>query len=84
MPRFSKPRTSKGTIVRGISKHKVCIASAIDENDNMFLEIVGNGPITSDMVKISLGSKLGKVKKLITDCKSSYESLAIEKSLNLK
>ena len=84
MPRFSKPRTSKGTSKRGINGHKVCIESAIDENDNMFLEIVGTGPITSDMVKKSLGLKLGKVKKLITDCKSSYESLAKENSLNLK
>lgn len=84
MPRFSKQRISKGTSIRGISSHKVCIESAIDENDNMFLEIVGTGPITSDMVKKSLGSKLGKVKKLITDCKSSYEKLAKESHLNLK
>lgn len=84
MPRFSKQRMSKGTSIRGINRHKVCIESAIDENDNMFLEIVGTGPITSDMVKNSLGLKLGKVKKLITDCKSSYEKLANEKHLNIK
>lgn len=84
MPRFSKPRSSKGTTTRGISSHKVCIESALDENDNMFLEIVGTGPITSDMVKNSLGTKLGKVSKLITDCKSSYESLAKDNHLNLK
>lgn len=84
MPRLSKSRSSKGTATRGINKHKVCIESAIDELDNMFLEIVGTGPITSDMVKQSLGTKLGKVSKLITDCKSSYESLAQNKHLNLK
>lgn len=84
MPRLSKQRTSNGTSIRGISGHKVCIESAIDENDDMFLEIVGTGPITSDMVKKSLGLKLGEVKKLITDCKSSYEELAKEKNLNLK
>ena len=64
MPRYSKPRTSKGTTARGISSHKVCIESAIDEFDNMFLEIVGTGPITSDMVKKSLGEKLDNVKKI--------------------
>ena len=74
MPRASKPRSSKGTTTQGISKHKVCIASAIDENDNCFLEIVGTGPITSEMVKKSLTPKMGNVRKLITDCKSSYES----------
>lgn len=84
MPRFSKHRTSKGTSTRGISNHKVCIESAIDENDTMFFEIVGTGPITCDMVKTSLGPKLGNVSKLITDCKNSYEGLAKEMHLNLK
>lgn len=82
MPRYSKPRTSKGTTARGIGSHKVCIESAIDEFDNMFLEIVGTGPITSDMVKKSLGEKLDNVKKLVTDCKSSYEKLANINSLH--
>lgn len=84
MPRFSKSRASKGTSMRGINSHKVCIASAVDEFDHMFLEIVGTGPITSEMVKKSLGTKLGKVKKLITDCKNSYEKLAKESHLVLK
>lgn len=84
MPRHSKHRTSKGSSTRGISGHKVCIESAVDENDTMFLEIVGTGPITSNMVKASLGQKLGNVSKLTTDCKTSYESLAKEKHLNLK
>ena len=73
MPRFSKPRKSKGTTKRGINKHKVCIVSAIDENDNMFFEIAGTGPITSNMVTKCLTSKLKNVSKIITDCKSSYE-----------
>lgn len=84
MPRASKSRKAKGTSTRGISNHKVCIETVVDEHDLAFFEIVGTGPITSDMVKKSLGTKLGKVKKLITDCKSSYESLAHEKGLNLK
>lgn len=83
MPRFSKHRTSNGTTTRDISKHKVCVATAIDENDNMFLEIVGTGPITSEMIKKSLVPKLADIKKLITDCKSSYESPAIENGWNL-
>ena len=84
MPRFSKQRFSKGTTIRGISAHKVCIELTIDENDNMFLEIISTGSITSDMVKKSSGSKLGKVKFLITNFKSSYEKLAKGKRINLK
>lgn len=83
MPRYSKPRTSNGTTTRGISKHKICITSAIDEYDNCFLEIVGTGEITSNMIDNSLTTKLENVKKLITDCKSSYESIARQNNWNL-
>ena len=83
MPRYSKPRKSSGTTTRGINSHKVCIASAIDENDNVFLEIVGTGEITSEMVSNALTSKLINVKKLITDCNSSYESIANKNNWNL-
>lgn len=83
MPRASKHRKSKLTTSKGISKHKVCIASAIDEMDNKFLEIAGTGPITSNMVKDVLTPKVGKISKLITDCKSSYESEALKNKWNL-
>lgn len=83
MPRFSKPRKSNGNGKRGINSHKVCVESAIDEYDNTFLEIVGNGPITSEMAKNSLTPKLQNVSELITDCKSSYESVAKENNWNL-
>ncbi len=71
MPRFSKSRYSKGGSRRGISNHQVCIASAEDENDNCFLEIVG--PITTDQVTKTFSKKVQNVTCLITDCKSSYE-----------
>ncbi len=83
MPRASKPRKTKGTGARGINSHKVCIETAIDEFDNLFLEIAGTGPITSKMIKETLISKVGNIKKLITDCKSSYESVAKENGWNL-
>lgn len=83
MPRASKPRTSNGTSTRGINRHKVCIASAIDGNDNMFIEIIGKGPITSEMVEKSLTPKINDVKKIITDCKSSYEKEAKSNNWNL-
>lgn len=83
MPRFSKPRKSKGTTKRGISKHKICIVSAVDEKDNMFFQIAGTGPLTSKMVTECLTSKLQNVNKIITDCKSSYESDCKKNKWNL-
>lgn len=49
----------------------------------MFFEIAGTGPITSDMVKICLTSKIQNVSKIITDCKSSYESDSKKHKWNL-
>lgn len=84
MPRASKHRSSKGGSKRGISNHQVCIASAIDEHDNCFLEIVGTGPITSDEVEKVFKNKLGSVSNFITDCKSSYEKFINDNHINLE
>lgn len=84
MPRASKHRSSKGGSKRGISKHQVCIASAIDEFDNCFLEIVGTGPITSDGVEMAFHNKIEIVSHLITDCKSSYEKFAHDNQIELE
>ena len=84
MPRFSKHRSSKGGSKRGISNHQVCIASAIDEDDNCFLEIVGTGPITTEQVEKVFKEKVAFVKTFITDCKSSYEKFIREKNIKLE
>ena len=84
MPRASKPRISNGTSTRGINNHKVFIVSAVDEYENMFFEIVGNGPVTSKMIKQSLTPKICKISKLITECKSSYEREVKVNKGNLK
>lgn len=84
MPRFSKPRSSKGGSKRGISNHQVCIASAIDEFDNCFLEIVGTGPITSVEVEKAFTGKIDEVTIFITDCKSSYEKFLKGNNIQLE
>lgn len=48
MPRISKPRgkhksSTYGKNLTGLSHHKVCIFSAIDENDQMMMKIAGLG-----------------------------------------
>lgn len=84
MPRFSKPRSTKGGSKRGISNHQVCIASAIDEFDHCFLEIVGTGPITSKEVEMAFKDKIDNISNLITDCKSSYEKFSKDNNINLE
>ncbi len=84
MPRFSKLRFSKGRSKRGMSNHQVCIASAIDEYDQCFLEIAGTSTITSEQVKTVLKNRIKKVTCLITDCKSSYESFAKDNHIKLE
>lgn len=84
MPRYSKHRSTKGGSKRGISNHQVCIASAIDEFDNCFLEIVGTGPITSKNVEKFFIDKIENIKLLITDCKSSYEEFTKNKNIKLE
>ena len=80
MPRYSKKRKSASKKVN----HKVCVLGAIDENDNQYLEIVGNGEITSKEIEESLGSKIETGTILITDCRSAYESFAKNHNLKLE
>lgn len=83
MPRASKKRTSSGTATRGISKHKVCITSGMDDKDNCFLDIAGTSNVTSKMIEDTVLPRIKEPKKIITDCKSSYESVARNNNWNL-
>lgn len=84
MPRISKKRQRNGTGKQGINKHMVCVTSGIDENDNMFFSVAGTGNGTSQMVKDTILPRIGSTNKVITDCKSCYESIAKENHWNLK
>ena len=84
MPRASKPRKSHGGSKRGISNHQVCVASAVDEKDNIYLSIVGTGPITTEEVKTAFKRRIESSAILITDCKSSYEKFAKSQKIKLE
>lgn len=43
MPRYSKKRTSTNSPYKGISHHKICVITAIDEDDNIVMNIGGLG-----------------------------------------
>lgn len=80
MPRSSKKRKSASKI----KNHKSRILSAIDEYDNEYLEVVDYGEITSEAIEKSLGPRIEKVTCLVTDCRSSYESVAKNHNLKLE
>lgn len=81
MPRYSKKRTSSA--YRGISHHKVCVVSSIDENDNLLLKIVGLGRCTTEMLENSLGQKLEKASSIIADSASAYQQFCVSNKLML-
>ena len=83
MPRYSKKRTSIKSPYRGISHHKICVVSSIDENDNLLLEIVGLGRCTTDMLKKSLGLKLNNANSIIADSASAYQEFCSEYKVTL-
>lgn len=83
MPRYSKKRTSTTSPYRGISHHKICVVSSIDENDNLLLEIVGLGRCTTDMLKNSLGLKLHNAISINADSASAYQEFCNEYNLTL-
>lgn len=83
MPRYSKKRTSNGNGIKGISHHKICVVSSIDENDNLLLKIAGLGRCTTDMLRKTLGQKLNKVESINADSASAYQDFCEENQLAL-
>lgn len=74
MPRISKKR-GNGSEFSGISHHKVCIATAIDENDNCLMRVVGLGSESaekySEIVRFMKGAKV-----VVSDSKPSIRLLS--------
>ncbi|MDD4188044.1 MAG: IS1595 family transposase [Bacilli bacterium] len=83
MPRKSRKKGNQDKQI-GIHKELVCVVGAIDENDNIILKIVGNGPASKDMIDKALKDKIKKGSTLVTDSKNSYVKFAFENDLLLK
>ena len=81
MPRYSKKRTSSA--YRGISHHKVCVISTIDEYDNLLLEIAGLGRCTTNMLNKCIGPRINGIKELITDSASAYQEFCSNYNIKL-
>ena len=83
MPRYSKKRTSTKSSYKGISHHKICVVSSIDENDNVLLKIVGLGRCTTEMLNNSLGLKIKNATTINADSASAYQEFCRSNNLKL-
>ena len=84
MPRFSKKRTSTKAPYNGISHHKVCVVSTVDEEDNLVLKIAGLGRCTTKMIEESIGDKIEEVKILTSDSASAYQKFCSDHNIVLQ
>lgn len=83
MPRKARHSGSQNLKI-GINKELACVVVAIDENDNIIIEVIGNGPATTEMLEKGLGKKIETGSILVTDSKSSYIKFAQNNNLILK
>lgn len=83
MPRKTRHSGSQDLKV-GINKELACVVLAIDENDNIIIKVVGNGPASSQMIGKALNNKIEEGSIIITDSKSAYIKFASDNNLILK
>lgn len=81
MPRYSKHRghRSKSAYtkhIRGLSNHKVCILSAVDEHDNLLLKIAGLGEESIDKLE-KFNHHFVPKSTIISDDKSCIKNFAL-------
>jgi transposase-like protein len=80
MPRISKKRGKhkpdpKHKSLRGISHHKICLITSIDENDDMLFHIAGLGPESLEKYQQFHG-QFSRGCKLVCDEKSCIQTFA--------
>ncbi len=59
MPRTSRHR-GKEIKKRGISKEQVCVATALDRQGNLIIELLCTGRMTSDELERLYGNRIGE------------------------
>lgn len=83
MPRKSRHSGSQNLKI-GINNELSCVIVAIDDNDNIIIDVVGNGPVSTKMIEKGLGKKIKERSILVTDSKSAYIKFAENNNLILK
>ena len=74
MPRYSKTRGNTAAY-SGISHHKICVVTAIDENDHMIMNIAGLGPESYEKYA-KLSPKFDDVDMIISDSKPCIQQFS--------
>ena len=84
MPRMSKKRGKHksvfGKSLAGVSHHKVCIISAIDEHDNIFLKIGGLGEESEEMFN-KYSKYFSRKSLIISDDKPAIKNFALRNKM---
>ncbi len=83
MPRKTRHSGSQNLKI-GINKELACVVVAIDQQDNIIIKVVGNGPVSTQVIEKALKGKIEMGSILITDSKSSYIKFAKDNKLILK
>lgn len=82
MPRASR-YNGNSNLISGISNDQVCIVVAIDEYDELIIQVVGNGNASKNMISQALKNRIESNSIIVTDSKNSYIKFAEENKLKL-
>ena len=80
MPRASKKRGGSSAY-SGVSHHKICVVTAIDENDHMIMNIAGLGQETADKYSL-ISSKFDDVDLIVSDSKACIRQFSNSMEIN--
>ena len=83
MPRKSHKR-GKQVKKRGTSNEQVCIATAIDRQGNLIMELICKGRMIHEELERLYEGRIGDNSILCTDCHKSYVQFAHDFSLDHK
>lgn len=87
MPRMSKKRGGKFAYptgskkLKGLSHHKICIVTAVDENDNMLIKIAGLGAESKEYYN-KFVTQFTKESTIISDSKPAIINFAKENGMS--
>ena len=80
MPRISKKRGGSSAY-SGLSHHKICVVTVIDENDHMIMNIAGLGQETKDKYSL-ISSKFDDVDLIVSDSKACIRQFSNSLEIN--
>ena len=81
MPRKARKNGNTSKLI-GSSNELICIATGINDTNNVFLEIAGRGQLTNNSLKEILNDKIDKGSIIATDKRSNYKTIL--KLFNIK